>query len=77
MCPKPNTSTLLSRKSHVEDFGDNAVPALFSVLTEKADPLERWDVKVFPVDIEYNQYGPKKEFKVKMRKSKKFFFLHT
>lgn len=75
MCPKPNTSTLLSRKSHVEDFGENAVPALFSVLTERPDPLERWDVKVFPVDIEYNNYGPKKEFKVKMRKLTFFPFL--
>ncbi|XP_074042811.1 protein twisted gastrulation [Leptinotarsa decemlineata] len=67
MCPKPNeTSTTLSRKSHIEDFSEG-VPALFSVLTELPDVLERWDTKTFPVDIEYTNYAPKKEIKIKMQ----------
>ncbi|KAG5889348.1 hypothetical protein JTB14_012619 [Gonioctena quinquepunctata] len=67
MCPKPNdTGTALSRKSHVEDF-DEGVPALFSVLTEFPDIMQRWDSKTFPVDIEYNNYLPKKEIKIKMQ----------
>ncbi|CAG9821521.1 unnamed protein product [Phaedon cochleariae] len=66
MCPKPNdTGTVLSRKSHVEDF--DGVPALFSVLTESPDVMKRWDTKTFPVDIEYNHYGVKKQFKIKMQ----------
>nr|CAH7757736.1 unnamed protein product [Callosobruchus chinensis] len=68
MCPKPNDTggaSALGRKSHVEDFNEG-IPGLFSALTEVPDTLKRWDVKTFPVDIEYSQYGPKKEIKIKM-----------
>nr|CAH7757735.1 unnamed protein product [Callosobruchus chinensis] len=69
MCPKPNDTggaSALGRKSHVEDFNEG-IPGLFSALTEVPDTLKRWDVKTFPVDIEYSQYGPKKEIKIKMQ----------
>lgn len=68
MCPKPNdTKPELSKNSNVGDFKEG-IPALFSVLTEMPDPHQRWDAKTFPIDIEYNHYGPKKEIKIKMRK---------
>lgn len=67
MCPKRNdTETLLSKKSHVEDFNE-AVPGLFKVLTEYPDEHQRWNSTTFPVDIDISQYGPKKEIKIHMR----------
>lgn len=75
MCPKPNdTGTVLSTLSHVEDF-EEGIPNLFAVLTERPDSLNRWDIKTFPVDIEYSQYAPKKEIKIKMRKLMKTIFI--
>jgi len=65
MCPKPNdTSSALSKKSHVEIFSD-PVPALFTALMSEADTQERWITVTFPVDFYTDPYRPKleKEFK--------------
>ncbi|RZC40613.1 twisted gastrulation [Asbolus verrucosus] len=67
MCPKPNdTESVLSKKSHVEDFTD-PVPGLFNVLTEYPDAQKRWNSTTFPVDIDISQYAPKKEIKIHMQ----------
>lgn len=71
MCPKPNdTSSALSKKSHVEIFSD-PVPALFTALMSEADTQERWITVTFPVDFYTDPYRPKleKEFKYWTRKS--------
>lgn len=61
MCPKPNdTSSALSKKSHVEIFSD-PVPALFTALMSEADTQERWITFTFPVDFYTNPYRPKLE----------------
>jgi len=65
MCPKPNdTSSALSKKSHVEIFSD-PIPALFTALMSEADTQERWITVTFPVDFYTDPYRPKleKEFK--------------
>lgn len=51
LCPS-NTKTLLSEKSHVEDF--EGVPELFDVLVSSpSDELEyNWNIFTFPVDFE-------------------------
>ncbi|KAJ8924722.1 hypothetical protein NQ315_000874 [Exocentrus adspersus] len=68
MCPKPNdTAGVLSKTSRVEVFYES-VPALFNVLTEQDDPHHRWNSTTFPVDVDLNQYEPKKDFKLHMRK---------
>lgn len=65
MCPKPNdTSPVLRTLSHVEDFQES-IPALFSVLTESPDSLNRWNIETFPLHIEHGQYAYK-EMKVRM-----------
>uniref|UniRef100_A0A1B6CSQ7 Protein twisted gastrulation n=1 Tax=Clastoptera arizonana TaxID=38151 RepID=A0A1B6CSQ7_9HEMI len=66
MCPKPNyTSNALSRKSHVEELKDEALPSLFHELTAEPDPQERWLTFTFPVDFEISVFHPlqEKEFK--------------
>lgn len=71
MCPKPNyTSNALSRKSHVEDLKDEAIPNLFQALTAEPDPQERWLTFTFPVDFEISVFQPllEKEFKYRTRK---------
>jgi len=71
MCPKPNdTSSALSKKSHVEIFSD-PIPALFTALMSEADTQERWITVTFPVDFYTDPYRPKleKEIKYWTRKS--------
>jgi hypothetical protein len=71
MCPKPNdTSSALSKKSHVETYSD-PIPALFTALMSEADTQERWTTVTFPVDFYTDPYRPKleKEFKYWTRKS--------
>ncbi|KAJ8929959.1 hypothetical protein NQ314_017324, partial [Rhamnusium bicolor] len=66
MCPKDNeTTNILSKNSHVEDFPD-AVPELFDVLTEIPDEFNRWNVILFPEEIDISQYTTRKESTVYM-----------
>ncbi|XP_043287657.1 protein twisted gastrulation-like [Venturia canescens] len=59
LCPKPNvTNGLLSRKSHVEDFGES-LPVLFRALTKEPDEHERWTTVTYPVDFDVSQFLPK------------------
>lgn len=70
MCPKPNdTSSPLSKKSHVEDFEDD-VPAVFQALTAEPDNNELWTTITFPVDHDLTVFSPKleKEIKYHLRK---------
>jgi len=65
MCPKPNdTSSALSKKSHVEIFSD-PIPALFTALMSEADTQERWITVTFPVDFYTDPYRPKLEKEIK------------
>lgn len=69
MCPKPNETRNVSRKSHVEDL--EGIPGLFKALTEENDDEDdKWSIFTFPVDFEAVLLGPKgeKEFKYILRK---------
>lgn len=71
MCPKPNdTSSALSKKSHVEILSE-PLPTLFTGLMSEDDDLARWITFTFPVDFYMGSYQPKieKEFKYWTRKS--------
>lgn len=68
MCPKPNETRNVSRKSHVEDL--EGIPGLFKALTEENDDNDdKWSTFTFPVDFEAVLLGPKgeKEFKYILR----------
>ncbi|XP_043287026.1 twisted gastrulation protein homolog 1-A-like isoform X1 [Venturia canescens] len=67
LCPKPNiTDDPLSKKSHVEDFGES-MPVLFRALTTEPDEHERWITFTYPVDFDISQFQPKHEKEIEYR----------
>ncbi|XP_014203681.1 twisted gastrulation protein homolog 1-A [Copidosoma floridanum] len=67
LCPKPNvTDNRLSKKSHVEEFGE-PIPGLFQALTAEPDPHERWHTFTYPVDFNITLFSPKPDKEIKYR----------
>ncbi|XP_063910308.1 twisted gastrulation protein homolog 1-B-like [Zophobas morio] len=68
LCPQPHEidETLLSKKSHVEDFKE-PVPGLFDALTQVPDAQNRWNITRMPINIDLSHYGPKGHVKVVMQ----------
>ncbi|XP_043213008.1 twisted gastrulation protein homolog 1-A-like isoform X1 [Amphibalanus amphitrite] len=64
MCPKPERSwSDLAMHSEVEEFHDPEI-GLFSTLTNKHDPKQRWISYTFPVDHQIVDFGHKYQIRI-------------
>lgn len=70
MCPKPNiTTSVLSKKSHVEDL-PGSIMTLFYALVSEPDLQERWESLTFPIDFDIEVFKPDFQKEIKMLQSK-------